>query len=100
MTDTEFRFRLAASHIGRRHVRLAVLRTIAHENETSTWPLLPERQRFPASFGDLTGLSFRHRPRNWNLPTVLGQLIRRPSRPAIRWQCTSVRDRRPHPNTG
>ena len=37
----------------------AVMRTIAHENETSTWPLLARSASgFVSSFGDLTSLAF------------------------------------------
>ena len=37
----------------------AVTRTIAHENETSTWPLLARSASgYVSSFGDLTGLAF------------------------------------------
>jgi len=37
----------------------AVLRTIAHENETSTWPLLARSASgFVSSFGELTNLTF------------------------------------------
>jgi hypothetical protein len=54
----------------------AALRTIAHENETSTWPLLARSASgFVSSFGDLTGLSFPASPKKLELlPYALGQL--------------------------
>jgi hypothetical protein len=54
----------------------AVLRTIAHENETSTWPLLARSASgFVSSFGELTGLVFPSAPRKLEiLPYALGQV--------------------------
>jgi hypothetical protein len=54
----------------------AVLRTIAHENETSTWPLLARSASgFVSSFGDLTGLRFPESPKRLELlPYGLAQL--------------------------
>ena len=54
----------------------AVLRTIAHENETSTWPLLARSASgFVSSFGELTGLTFPSSPKKLELlPYALGQV--------------------------
>jgi len=58
----------------------AVLRTIAHENETSTWPLLARSASgFVSSFGDLTGLTFPESPKKLEiLPYALGEMSASP----------------------
>jgi hypothetical protein len=54
----------------------AVIRTIAHENETSTWPLLARSASgYVSSFGELTGLTFPASPKKLELlPYALGQM--------------------------
>jgi hypothetical protein len=53
----------------------AVMRTIAHENETSTWPLLARSASgFVSSFGDLTSLAFPETQKRLELlPYALAQ---------------------------
>ena len=50
------------------------VRTIAHENETTTWPLLARSASgYVSSFGDLTGLAFPAAPKKLELlPYALG----------------------------
>ena len=58
----------------------AVMRTIAHENETSTWPLLARSASgFVSSFGDLTSLAFPETQKRLELlPYALAQATTAP----------------------
>jgi len=61
----------------------AVMRTIAHENETSTWPLLARSASgYVSSFGELTGLTFPKTPKKLELlPYASSSLSSKPLAP-------------------
>jgi hypothetical protein len=54
----------------------AIVRTVAHANETSTWPLLARSASgYVSSFGELTGLTFETAQKRLELaPYVVGQV--------------------------
>lgn len=58
----------------------AVVRTVAHLNETSSWPLLARSASgYVSSFGELTGLAFGASPKKLEImPYVLGQVATSP----------------------
>jgi hypothetical protein len=58
----------------------AIVRTVAHVNETSTWPLLAKSASgYVSSFGDLTGLAFAGTQKRLELaPYVVAQLTTAP----------------------
>jgi len=58
----------------------AVVRTVAHVNETSSWPLLARSASgYVSSFGELTGLAVGSTPKKLEImPYVLGQVATSP----------------------
>ncbi len=57
----------------------AVSRTVAHVNETATWPLLARSASgYVSSFGSLTGLAFGKEKRLEVMPYALGQVTTSP----------------------
>ena len=69
---SQLRFNPAASS----SFGFAIVRTVAHANETSTWPLLARSASgYVSSFGELTGLTFASAQKRLELaPYVVGQV--------------------------
>jgi hypothetical protein len=67
-------------------VGFAVVRTVAHVTETSTWPLLAKSASgYVSSFGDLRGLTIGASQKKLELmPYMLGQVMTSPVDSAIR----------------